>query len=719
MEAFFACRLTGVPNEMVVSMEDKHVLEQWRALCQFCRPTGATTSIHESRMLISPPRAKNLGELLPLIANWKMAEKRVIAATGEKLSQTTRIHALYQMCTASLEQELVNQSDRLTSFDLIENHIRVVVHHRLQPQPGSHQKPVFSLSEEVNQGDEQVELEGELCWLRTGKDGKRVVDRSGGGRAPLRTAKAGDACWKCDRKGHYGRDCTHPKKANGDPLNPHDPSRIRNRVPAGNLETAQEPPPAEMPLTSICINALDAITGPKYFQDDADEPPTPLAADAEDDDEADDNQDKADAEEEEEDGWKHWDPWIQALQQNTAAAAAAGNPGPPKPTMCKTPIDEHSFGCSICQQAGIYHGERPTAPVDYSSIDLAASLLDESLAALALSSCSLPSLEQCSLIGQEFPSGPPSTDGEAAFERISDYSPDFWEIIDDDFDAALAAPEAPPMPTSLLQTRSIEPDAVDPSDLPPSSHPVREERCAAAIDSDDDDDDLFDLTPSRHLVREERCAAMAACLNFAQWMWSVLVAIAWCGCCFCGRRRRLKDQDESAAEYFVPLNALNSGGAADGVMTVPDVTVDTGAGASCANPSMFPHCPVEPSPGSKAGQVFVGPDGGTMANQGQIRPNLLLENGAMGGFCFQAADKIRKPLLAVSEVNRKGNPCWFDGRSSFILPAGAPELAQIRRLINKVALKVPLHLTNGVFTMKAWQPEDGQMGPNPFARPGM
>ena len=63
-----------------------------------------------------------------------------------------------------------------------------------------------------------------------------------------------------------------------------------------------------------------------------------------------------------------------------------------------------------------------------------------------------------------------------------------------------------------------------------------------------------------------------------------------------------------------------------------------------------------------------------MANLGQKRPQLLLENGALGKFTFQTADGIRPggPLLAVSEVNAKGNPAWFDGERSYILPGGAP-----------------------------------------------
>ena len=105
-----------------------------------------------------------------------------------------------------------------------------------------------------------------------------------------------------------------------------------------------------------------------------------------------------------------------------------------------------------------------------------------------------------------------------------------------------------------------------------------------------------------------------------------------------------------------------------------------------------------------------------MANLGQVKPKLMLENGLLGHFTFQAADGIREngPLLAVSDVNAKGNPAWFDGEQSFILPGTATEISELRRLIKKMNNKVPLHLKNGVFKMRAWRPEPEAV----FARPG-
>ena len=160
-----------------------------------------------------------------------------------------------------------------------------------------------------------------------------------------------------------------------------------------------------------------------------------------------------------------------------------------------------------------------------------------------------------------------------------------------------------------------------------------------------------------------------------------------------------------------PMNTSQASGSItplgirEGIHPVPDITVDSGAGASAAHKKTFAPCQVEPSRGSKAGQHFIDASGGKMPNIGQVKPELLLETGILGRFTFQAAEGIREdgPLLAVSEVNSKGNPTWFDGEKSFILAGGSPEVERIRSLIQDYESKVPLHLRNGVFKMKAWE----------------
>ena len=61
---------------------------------------------------------------------------------------------------------------------------------------------------------------------------------------------------------------------------------------------------------------------------------------------------------------------------------------------------------------------------------------------------------------------------------------------------------------------------------------------------------------------------------------------------------------------------------------------------------------------------------------GQLEPSFRQPNGAMGKIVFQGA-AVRKPLLAVSDVNKKGKLVVFDGVSSCIVPGSAPELAEL------------------------------------------
>ena len=83
----------------------------------------------------------------------------------------------------------------------------------------------------------------------------------------------------------------------------------------------------------------------------------------------------------------------------------------------------------------------------------------------------------------------------------------------------------------------------------------------------------------------------------------------------------------------------------------------------------------------------------------------MLGNGLMSCVKFQGA-KVRKPLLAVSGLNDKGNPCWFDHDStggSYIIPGDAPELSEIRRLIASIKQRVRMDRKGGIFQLRNWQ----------------
>ena len=65
--------------------------------------------------------------------------------------------------------------------------------------------------------------------------------------------------------------------------------------------------------------------------------------------------------------------------------------------------------------------------------------------------------------------------------------------------------------------------------------------------------------------------------------------------------------------------------------------------------------------------------------------------------------KVRKPLLAVSGCNDKGNAVFFDNENSCILSASAPELRQIRALVRQAKLKIRIQREGGTYTMRTWR----------------
>ena len=169
------------------------------------------------------------------------------------------------------------------------------------------------------------------------------------------------------------------------------------------------------------------------------------------------------------------------------------------------------------------------------------------------------------------------------------------------------------------------------------------------------------------------------------------------------------DWDGEIAEVTAAMNVLELNAVSEDLGDAMEVTVDSGAGASVANPRDLPGVALRPSAGSLRGQRYVGPGGEVIANIGELSPTLRLANGATGKITFQGAD-VRKPLLAVSDVNRRGNVVVFDGDNSFIIPGTASELKDLRAIVARIRGKVPLQAKNGVYTMKVWRPPAAKSG---------
>ena len=135
----------------------------------------------------------------------------------------------------------------------------------------------------------------------------------------------------------------------------------------------------------------------------------------------------------------------------------------------------------------------------------------------------------------------------------------------------------------------------------------------------------------------------------------------------------------------------------------PDVTLDSGASASVADASRhFPGSTVVPSEASRQGVVYRGPGKERIPNEGEFQEQIMTAEGAVANTLWQSA-KVRKPLMAVSACEDRGNMCVFDKDGSFILSANCHELPEIRRLIQKATKKVRVHRNGGTYSLKTWR----------------
>ena len=135
----------------------------------------------------------------------------------------------------------------------------------------------------------------------------------------------------------------------------------------------------------------------------------------------------------------------------------------------------------------------------------------------------------------------------------------------------------------------------------------------------------------------------------------------------------------------------------------PEVTLDSGDSASVANAAKhFPGAKVVPSEASRRGVVYRGPRKDRIPNEGEFQEQIMTAEGAVANTLWQSAD-VRKPLMAVSSCEDRGNMCVFDQEGSCILSANCPELPQIRRLIQQATKKVKVHRAGGTYSLKTWR----------------
>ena len=87
------------------------------------------------------------------------------------------------------------------------------------------------------------------------------------------------------------------------------------------------------------------------------------------------------------------------------------------------------------------------------------------------------------------------------------------------------------------------------------------------------------------------------------------------------------DDEETSWSETIELNSFEKTSEERRNYDQIDITMDSGAGATVANPHDFPGCVVTESPGSLAGQLFVGAGSEKKTNEGQFHVPYRLEDG--------------------------------------------------------------------------------------------
>ena len=623
------------------------------------------------------------------IESWEAMERRHTERQGIVLQEKMRIMILFELVPVKLKEEIMKQTTKWDSYTALRDHLHSLQHLRTTGAAPM----VYNLEDQdgwqVLPEDEIATEDGDIFRLerRNGKPfAVRTTPPQGGTNQRPTTSRATKpagritACHACGREGHFRRDCKSTKHKDGGPIRPPPPPRKG----ANNVEEGGEPDQevdAEVNVGMIELNALSSV------ESDA------LSS-------ADETQ-----------AWNDWmqdaylDPWSCAPCEKLSAF--------------KLPTLKDLYGwkdvCAICDRAGVY------------ATSISKQRPDQFIQPLSLPSQAgagaIPSSERTPTT--PMPKAPPRTIALASCvpepleEEVLEWSPPVhvMKASDERSPKEMVPASGAVSVDHVTAVDHARPSQRESSLLVNESRPALPETPNKVWPFQRESSLLVnELRSVRKMANNQQSTkeivAASAAVSGADTVVSSIV-----------RKMRAHvtsdpfmdslDDDTSPWPDILELNSFEKTAEKRENYDQIDITMDSGAGGSVADPKDFPGCVVTDSPGSLAGQVFVGPGGDKMPNQGQFVAPLRLDDGRLTQSIYQAVP-VRKPLMAVSAVNDKGNLVVFDGKGSYIVPGSNKGLiSQIRALIQKVPDKVPLHRKNGVFHMKAWQLKPG------FTRQGM
>ena len=163
-------------------------------------------------------------------------------------------------------------------------------------------------------------------------------------------------------------------------------------------------------------------------------------------------------------------------------------------------------------------------------------------------------------------------------------------------------------------------------------------------------------------------------------------------------------------ESEVEINAAHAENVEDEFLDCDvEAAADSGAGDHVLADTDAPMHRIEESPGSKAGQNFVGAGGHKMRNQGQVKLAMRADNGRGGRdirTTFQGA-RVTRPLMSVSKICDAGMTMKFSSTMAIVEDANGKEVCRFQRKGGLYVAKMKVRNPN-------YKPPSNQS----FGRPG-
>ena len=707
---FLSWALEGEAWEIYDGCESASNLEAWRRLSQRYAPVGPATQLTDTRRLIHPPRVSKLCEVMRGIQTWENLCSLHRERHGEEpLSESMKKVALLEMVPKDLSSELEAQLHLFPSYHDLRTRIEEITVLRasldgFRPARGDDGRYAAHNFEPADFQGDIVDDNGDLLRLERGSDGRFRVMKSGkgsgkGGKRPNKDPRSGK-CFRCDGDGHRAAECSATHNVDGTALPPKKPPGAKGRGRnLQNCETEENPATAASPgeFGSLDLCLLDIEPKPDPMQ--------------------------------QHDPWSRKTP-IQLTNRFQAFALddseEEGGEEDDKDEHDDDDDSIHDRTCQHCTRMGATKGLNNPVIEPLATPSLSPYL------PLRRADPALP------LVPDYIPSKVPTaiyiTTGQNG-RRKSDHLPLRTAPLTC-VTAPIASPMHIPMPVAPMPTTppgilTPKETSADDSHLPcvtesPSPLEIPMPQMFRTTEEEGQKDDpLLDLGTigCSTTCSSSDDGSVLALPEEPRWRSRIT---GWKSHCrdLLSRRRGRRPSDPQPDDAPVLLgfdhDREKRDADADGYDEAEPWTVDSGASVSCANPKHFPDTTLVQSPGSLAGLAFNGPGSKErIPNLGQLDACRTLPNGQRGMVRFQAAD-IRKPLLAVSGTAAKGNMTIFDKEEfggGCIIPANSPELAEIRRLIQKAQNRIKLELTGGTYRMRNWKVKSDGRNPG-FTRRG-